>query len=377
MGKNMGDFIFNDIIRANQNSEYFLKTANSEYENRIVSSFFRNGELIDTQFKDYDENVKGERLLQETRTFHDEKRAEVQSLLSLSEKMRDTDQVETKNLLGLAFLRRGMYEEAVQEFEEAAVLDKDNALIYNNLGRSYLGVDKITEATKVLRMAIKLRSQFADVHNNLGLAYLKKNQCKKAVDCFDKAVEINQYYAEAFYNLGLAYVLNAYKREDFNLSVNCYVKVMECMEKAIKINPAYRNEHFDRAEAMLRNKEFEQAYSEFDKGRRYVAPTTDFPFILDFYLRVLHAENKLKSGMVLRHIKQLEKNLKKHPSYADLYNHLGVAYVILSKIINNKASQQFHKALEINPDFIRAKRNQRLAEYDQKGIQLLFDAILK
>ncbi|KAA3612092.1 MAG: tetratricopeptide repeat protein [Calditrichaeota bacterium] len=373
----MGDFIFNDVIRSNQNSEYFLKTANSEYENRIISSFFRNGALINTQFKEYDKAVKGEQLLQQTRTFHDEKKAEVQSLLGLSQKMRDTDQVETKNLLGLAFLRRGMFEEAVQEFEEAAVLDKDNALIYNSLGRAYLGVDRVDEATKVLRMAIKLRSQFADVHNNLGLAYLKKGQCKRGVECFEKAVEINTYYAEAFYNLGLAFVLNAHKREDFNLSVNVYVKVMECMEKAIKINPAYRNENFDRAEALLRNKEFEQAFSEFEKGKRYVAPTTDFPFILDFYLRVLHNENKLKSGMVLRHIKQIEKNLKKYPNYADLYNHLGVAYVILSKIINNKASLQFDKALEINPEFIRAKRNQRLAEYDQKGIQLLFDAILK
>ena len=373
----MGDFIFNDVIRSNQNSEYFLKTANSEYENRIISSFFRNGTLISTQFKTYDKTLHGEHLLQETRTYHDEKKAEVQSLLGLSEKMRDSEQVETKNLIGLAFLRRGMYEEAVREFEEAAVLDKDNALIYNNLGRAYLGVERINEATKVLRMAIKLRSQFADVHNNLGLAYLQKEQCKKAVECFDKAVEINTYYAEAFYNLGMAYVLNAHKREDFNLSVNCYSNVMDYMEKAIKINPAYRNEHFDRAEALLRNKEYDQAYVEFEKGKRDVAPATDFPFILDFYLRVLHNESKLKSGMVLRHIKEIEKNLRKYHNYADLYNHLGVAYVILSKIINNKASLQFEKALEINPEFVRAKRNQRLAQYDQKGIQLLFDAILK
>ena len=49
----------------------------------------------------------------------------------------------------------------------------------------------------------------------------------------------------------------------------------------------------------------------------------------------------------------------------------------MSKLINNQAIQQFEKAQQINPAFERAKRNQKLAEYDHKGMQLLFDAILK
>ena len=336
----MGDFIFNDVIRSKDSGEYFLKTANSEYESRIISSFFRNGTLIDTQFKDYENGLNEEQLLSETRGFHEEKKIEVQSLLVLSEKLRESEQAPTKNLLGMAFLRRGMYEEAIIEFEEAAVLDKDNAVIYNNLGRAYLEVERVDEAAKVLKLAIKLSPGFADLHNNLGLAYLKKEQCKNAVDCFDRAVEINTYYAEAFYNLAIAYVLNAHKREDFNLSVNCYSNVMDYMEKAIKINPSYRNEHFDRGEALLRNKEYEQAFVAFEKGKRYITPPTDFAFILDFYLRIMHNEKKIKSSMIWRHIRKIEENLKKYPNYADLYNHLGVAYVILSKYINNKAKSE-------------------------------------
>jgi len=76
----MGDFVFNDIIRS-RNSEYFLRTANSVHQNRIVSSFFRNGTLIDSYYKEYKKGISDESLLNETRTFHEEKKAEIRSLL--------------------------------------------------------------------------------------------------------------------------------------------------------------------------------------------------------------------------------------------------------------------------------------------------------
>ncbi len=373
----MGEFVFNDIIRSNK-GEYFLKTGNSTYQNRIISSFFRNGTLIDSQYEAYDPSLSDEQLLNTTRRFHEEKKAEVQSLLGLAEKLKESDQATTKNILGLAFLRRGMFDEAINEFEEAIVLDPENSAIYNNLGKAYIGVDKIEDATRVLEQAVEISPNFADIHNNLGYAYLKQEFCKKAVEHFQKAVELNSYYAEAFYNLALALVLNAHKREDFNLSVNCYTKVMDNMEKAFRINPNYRNEHFERGEEFLRQKDYEQAYHEFEKGGRGVLKPNDLSFIIDFYLRIMHNDGKnLKSSIIWKHIRQLEEMLKKYPNYADLYNHLGVAYVIMSKYVNSKAMQQFNKALNINPDFEKAKRNKRLAEYDNKGIQLLFDAILK
>ncbi|MCA9743961.1 MAG: tetratricopeptide repeat protein [Deferribacteres bacterium] len=372
----MAEFVFNDVIRS-KSGEYFLRTANSIYQHRVISSFFRNGTLLDSQNREYDTNLSEETLLDLTRGFHEEKKSEVKSLLDLSEKLKQAKQPETKNLLGLAFMRKGMFNEAIDEFEDAIVLDPENSIIYNNLGNAYIEVERLEEAIDVLEKAILLSPDFADLHNNLGRAYLKMSQCKNAVGAFEKAISINTYYPDAYYNLALAYILNAHTREDFALSVDCYTKVMEYMEKAARINPNFKNEYFERGEEFLRRNEYLSAYQEFEKGYGSGAQTNDMSFILDFYLRVIHSGKKLRSSMIWRHIRRLEALLKKYPNYADLYNHLGVAYVIMSKIVNNKAIQLFDQAMKINPNFEKAKRNKRLAEYDHKGIQLLFDAILK
>ena len=149
------------------------------------------------------------------------------------------------------------------------------------------------------------------------------------------------------------------------------------MEKAARINPNFKNDHYKKGEEFLRKNEYLKAYHEFENGYSNNSNGTDMSFILDFYLRVIHSGKKLKSAMIWKHIRRLEAMLKKYPNYADLYNHLGVAYVIMSKIVNNNAIQLFDKAMKINPNFEKAKKNKRLAEYDHKGIQLLFDAILK
>jgi len=372
----MGEFVFNDVIRS-KSGEYFLRTANSIYKHQVISSFFRNGTLLDSQFQSYEENIAEKDLLQTTRGFHQEKKSEVRSLLELAEQLKESRQAETKNLLGLAFSKKGMFGEAIAEFEDAIVLDSKQSIVYNNLAKAYISENRLDEAIDVLEKAIRISPNFADLHNNLGRSYLKKLHCKKAVGSFEKAIAINTYYPNAIYNLGIALILNAHTREDFNLSVDCYDKAMGYLEKAARINPNYKNEHFERGEEFLRKSNYEGAYKEFEKGYSLISEPTDLSFILDFYLRVIHKGKTLKSSVIGKHIKRLEEMVKKYPNYADLYNHLGVAYVIMSKFHNNKAIGLFNKAMQINPNFEKAKKNKRLAEYDHKGIQLLFDAILK
>jgi tetratricopeptide (TPR) repeat protein len=372
----MGDFVFNDVVRTKK-GEYFLKTANSKYQSQIISSFFRNGTLIASHQHEYDNKISDEALLARTREFHEQKKGEIQMLLKLAERLRESEHAQTKNLLGQAFFQKGMYEEAISEFEEAVILSPKTSGFYNNLGLAYLAVNKYDEAIAVLERAIGLNSEYADFQNNLGVAYLKKEQCKKAVEQFQHAIAINPYYAEAHFNMALALVLNAITKEDFSLSINCQQRVVEYLEKAAKINPAYNNEHVTSGQDFLKRNQYENAYEAFSEGQRSISRPADLAFIVDFYLQVIYNSKKLNSAAIWKHIRQLQGVLEKYPNRADLYNHLGVAYVIMSKFVNHKAIQQFQKALQINPTFERAKRNQRLAEFDHKGIQLLFDAILK
>lgn len=372
----MADFLFNDVIRSPK-SEFFLKTTTNGNDRLIVSSFFRNGTLLETRTRDFNPEWPAEKLRLRTRLFHDEKKSEIQMLLQLSERLRDSDQAELKSLLGQAFMRRGMYEEAVIEFEEAIVLNPKISAIYSHLGRAYTALHRHDDAIAILEQAIAMSPGFADFHNHLGVAYLRKEYCRKAVDQFLRAVDSNPYYADAYYNLALAYLLNTVTKEDFALSVNSQQKIFDNLEKAIKINPSYRNEHHAQGEELLKRKKYEEAYKALELGATKITRPADVSFIMDFYLRAIYNTRKLTSRQIWRHIRQLQEFIEKYPNYADLYNHLGVAYVILSKYVNNKAIQQFDQAIQRNPGFERAKRNKRLAEYDNKGMQLLFDAILK
>lgn len=372
----MADFLFNDVISSPQ-GEYFLKTTTNDPQKQITSSFFRNGTLLEMRTREFDPKWSREMLRTKTREFHDEKKDEILMLIQLAEKLQETNQAETKNLLGQAFIRRGMYEEAIIELEEAIVLNPRFSGIYNNLGSAYMAVKRYDDAITVLEQAISMSAGYADYHNNLGMAYLKKEYCKKAVEQFLRALDSNPYYAEAYFNLALAYVLNAFTKEDFSLSVNCHQKVADNLEKAAKINPSYYNEHTAQGQSLMREKKYEEAYQAFTRAISLVSKPADISFILDFYLRVIYGSKKLSSSLIWRHIRQLQELIEKYPNYADLYNHLGVAYVIMSKYVNHKAIQQFDKAMALNPGYERAKRNKRLAEYDHKGMQLLFDAILK
>jgi tetratricopeptide (TPR) repeat protein len=270
-----------------------------------------------------------------------------------------------------------MFWEAISEFEEAIILNPKDSDIYNSLAFAYLAVGKYDEAITVSEKAIRLNPDYADYQNNLGMAYLKKDRCKKAAEQFQRAIRINPNYAEAYLNMALALVRNAITKEDAALAVNFHERVIENLERAAKISVSYKNEHLRRTKEFLNHQEYEKAYDALEKAKSTFAKSADMAFIMDFYLQLIYNSKNLNGAMISRYIRQLQEVLDKHPDYVDLNNHLGVAYVIMSKFVNNKAIQQFEKAMQSNPAFERAKRNKRLAEYDHKGIQLLVDAILK
>jgi tetratricopeptide (TPR) repeat protein len=302
---------------------------------------------------------------------------EIRMLLELAEKLRESEHAETKNLLGLAFLKRGLHDEAISELEEAVILNPGVADFYNNLGSAYLAGARYDEAIAALERAVGLKPEYADYQNNLGVAHLKKEQCKKAMAQFQRAIGLNPHYADAHFNMALALVLNAITKEDGSPSGKYSERVVERLEKATQADPNYRNQHIARGEEFLKRYEYEKAYEAFVEGQRVAMKPAETAFIIDFYLQVIYNSKKLTSAAIWKHIRKLQEALEKYPNRADLYNHLGVAYMIMSKFLNHRAMQQFERALQINPAFERARRNQRLAEFDHKGIQLLFDAILR
>ena len=100
----------------------------------------------------------------------------------------DARNAEVQNLLGVAFESRGMRPRALESFEKAVHLAKDNAQYLNNYGfLLYLNGD-LEDATKYLKRAAKFAPSDPRIWNNLGLTQSKREKFDDAYASFVRAV---------------------------------------------------------------------------------------------------------------------------------------------------------------------------------------------
>ena len=360
-----------------KNREYHLLTSNNVFERKIISSLFEGGELISSQEVAYDHNADEEDVFKTAKTVHEREKLELESLCRISKKLSDGDHAEAHNKLGLAFLARRMYKEAIDEFMRAIDLDSEFGEAHCNLGKACAELGMYEEAEEVYSRAVSLAPEYADFQNNLGKVFLREKKCKRAIRSFEKAIETNPYYGEAHYNLGLAYMLNALEKEEYEYATDLYERTMKEFDTAVRINPDYENERFHSGRQKLADGSIEEALKEFEEALDSVPGRQGLDLPLSFYLRFLYDEENLDEESILDYVKALEEMLEKNPDYADLRNCLGVAYTILCRYINRKTVKQFKHALRINPDYGAALRNLKLAENDSKGFHLLLNTILR
>lgn len=105
---------------------------------------------------------------------------------------------------GVASLKKGKYEEAIQKYDEALELNPNHEEFYTNRGiaKNFLG--QYQEAIADYDKAIDLNPNDAELYNNRGVAKNNLKLHRKAIADHDKAIELNPNYAEAYNNRGIA-----------------------------------------------------------------------------------------------------------------------------------------------------------------------------
>ncbi len=357
--------------------EYHHRTSNNAFENKVISSLFEGGEVVSSREIPYDHGMGEESVFELVKSVHETEKSELESLVRISSRLSDDNHAEDHSKLGLAFLKRNMYKEAIDEFMQAINKDAQLAEAHNNLGMACRELGMYEEAEEVYTRATNLAPEYADFHNNLGGIYLKLKKCKKAIQQFEIAIELNPYYGEAHYNLGIAYMVNALEKEEYEYATSLCERTMKELETATRINPSYETREFHSGKQKLEDGDVEGALKEFRLFLDSTPTQQGFDLPLDFYLRFLYDEENLDEESILQYAKALEGMLEKNPNYADLRNYLGIAYTILCRYVNSKAVNQFQLALENNSNYRSAIRNLKLAENDSKGFHLLLNAILR
>ena len=98
--------------------------------------------------------------------------------------------------LGVAYERKGEFEQAIKEYRLAA---KQLPLAYLHLGNAHFQKGELDRAEKYYRKSIKKRPDNADAHNNLAwLYYTRGENLDEAESLASRAIELNPLKTEIY-----------------------------------------------------------------------------------------------------------------------------------------------------------------------------------
>ncbi|MHC4222036.1 MAG: tetratricopeptide repeat protein, partial [Planctomycetota bacterium] len=195
-------------------------------------------------------------------------------------------------------------------FARTLAVTQGNYLIYNNYGNILKSKGRYDEAIEVYNKALKLAPKNPDVYTNLANTFADTDQVEEAIGCYRKAIELmknKQMTEDRRYNLGMAYcrlgsTLGQLDRLD---------EAVGYFRKAIEVRPRLVLAHGQLGIMLARAGKFDEA------------------------------------------IKEVQYVLKRKPNDFEMHCNLGILYGMKGQ--TDKAIAQYRRALEINPDFEKAK----------------------
>ncbi|MEE8350834.1 MAG: tetratricopeptide repeat protein [Rhodospirillales bacterium] len=104
-----------------------------------------------------------------------------------------------------AYKRKGQWDKAIADYDEAIRLVPDLFFAFNNRGNAYYFKGQLDKAIENYDKALHLQPDFAEALNNRGNVYRKKGQLDKAIENYDKAIELEPDNARVFADRGLAF----------------------------------------------------------------------------------------------------------------------------------------------------------------------------
>jgi len=104
--------------------------------------------------------------------------------------------------LGIALLKEGKIEEAINHFKQAIHINSTHTNAYYNRGLSYLKLVNINLPFMIFNKSIK---DYAPCYYHRGYAYAKIGKYQYAINNYNEAIRLKQDYTEAYNNRGGAY----------------------------------------------------------------------------------------------------------------------------------------------------------------------------
>jgi len=115
--------------------------------------------------------------------------------------------------MGLVSYYNKQNDKAIEQWENAVSLNKNNVKAYICLGIAYNEEEMYDNAVKILKRAIEINPKYATLHLVLARIYEQNEMLDDAIYEYSEVIEINQEAVDIHYILGTLYERNGMKEE--------------------------------------------------------------------------------------------------------------------------------------------------------------------
>lgn len=273
------------------------------------------------------------------------------------------DNARAYNSRGTVFLKRGQYNPALADFQQAVRLGFATRRTYNkqeyfsmdllyatvNLANTYRAMGDIDQAIKALEKAIKLNPSSEIAYFNLANIYSAMGDREQAIALYKKAIGIYPGYAAAYNNLGVLYA--AAGADDQAISM---------FAKAIEIDPAFLPAYPRLDTYYKKRQKQDKLLALYEKA---ISNDIDF-FEAYFYMGNLFSDN----GNERQAVELYRKASIIDPQSVDAHVNLGKSYCIIGR--DKEALVALNKALKLDPGLGIIHNNLAIVYYYKKKYHL-------
>ncbi|MDZ7335246.1 MAG: tetratricopeptide repeat protein [candidate division KSB1 bacterium] len=359
---------------------FHVQTHYLESGEKVISNVFENGVVVFNKGISVASNASAADIRHVVSQLHQLVISDLEMIYYIAEKVKTIHHAASNNKLGLVFLKRNLLDDAVSAFKRALEIDPELVEGYNNLGYALLRQGAYQEAIEAFNTGIMKNEKYADLHFNLGVAYFQNGKFADALRELNNAIAINSNYVAALLYICMIH-LKSLVEELPDVALGSISERITFVEnKLIDINSNglyFKPENIDAALEHVRQANYSAAIDALDAASKELPELLDSYLESEFYLKFMFGGKGKDEQFINEYIGQLKAAIEKYPSYADLHNNLGIAYLIKCRNLFLNALEEFREAKRINPDFKKADKNLKLAENDGKGFLILLRAILK
>jgi len=284
--------------------------------------------------------------------------AEMEFIFAASHKILKDPSPHICFLMGVLLLSRGFYDDAIVHFQKAVDLDPGNVPAVKHYGVAMTLKGDFENARHILNYILESGVAFADIYYCLGNTYLFQRQFNRAKSYYEEALKINPHYADAHLRLATCAV-GAIAGEDQGLveaAVENYAEeALREIQSCLECNPKIRTGALMTAADNLKQKKYPMALKNLLEARPKFNPKTGSEIVSFYVLKLLYGNKGVNIEETEDYIRQLEQLVEANPTYVDLRLHYGMGNLIKSNFLISRSLKEMNKALEINPNFDKAK----------------------